>query len=167
VVLDRRQGAFAPLPAGSDLMSPGNRRNPDRTDQTGRFGWDVLAGTYRVRASRRGCKAGRTGSLVVPPPRVGLVIRLRCAHISRVPTRLRIRVRRARGVTSLVARVTPASRQRGLPRGSVLFRAGGRSLGRLPVDPRSGTATATLRGKAPSEVRVAYSGDARFAPSRR
>jgi streptogramin lyase len=170
VVLERRPSAVEPFAAvanGSVLMSPSNRRNPDRTDRLGRFGWDVLAGTYRVRARRRGCRAARgrgkdvfTRALDVPPPRLGLVLRLRCRPIRRVPTRVTLRASRGQ----LTARVTPRRGARGRPLGTVTFRARGRVLGEVPLHPR--TRSATLTGRRTRGLRAIYSGDARFAASR-
>ena len=39
------------VPNGSDIMSPSNRNNPDPTDETGFFRWDVVAGWYKVTPS--------------------------------------------------------------------------------------------------------------------
>lgn len=85
VTLLRADGAaFEQVPAGSAVMSPVNRRNPDLTDDEGRFGWDVVAGRYRVRAQADGCTApggapyAETAVLEVPPAVVGLELRLDC-----------------------------------------------------------------------------------------
>jgi len=51
-------GNFVAVPADSAVMSPANRRNPDATsnaaDSLGYFGWDVIAGTYRIRVTKDG-----------------------------------------------------------------------------------------------------------------
>jgi uncharacterized repeat protein (TIGR01451 family) len=80
VTLERADdtGAFSPVLDGSAVMSPGNRRNPDLTDEDGHFGWDVLAGVYRVRAEKDGCSASETGPLMIPPPATDVVLRLDC-----------------------------------------------------------------------------------------
>lgn len=83
---DRATGPFARVLDGSPLMSPANRTNPDLTDVTGHFGWDVLAGYYRVRASAPGCTSPDDASrnyvesavLRVPPPVTDLELRLDC-----------------------------------------------------------------------------------------
>lgn len=83
---DSAAGPFSLVANGSQRMSPLNRRNPDRTDKTGHFGWDVISGYYRVRASNPGCtdpkrrsrKFVLTKVLPVPPPVFDLDIRLRC-----------------------------------------------------------------------------------------
>ncbi len=79
-------GPFAPVPDGSAVMSPSNRTNPDETDADGHFGWDVVAGYYKVRASKDGCvgNANRTQPfaeshvMTIPPPVTDLDIRLYC-----------------------------------------------------------------------------------------
>ena len=43
---DSSAGPFLQVTDGNSLMSPVNRRNPDLTDDGGRFGWDVIAGFY-------------------------------------------------------------------------------------------------------------------------
>ena len=78
-------GPFAVVPAGSAIMSPGNRANPDLTIAGGTFGWDVIAGFYRVRAEKSGCTAPgggapfvETGVLPIPPPVIDLALTLYC-----------------------------------------------------------------------------------------
>ena len=76
---DSADGPFAQVPNGSILMSPGNRTNPDRTDGNGHFGWDVVPGFYRVRASATGCSTNETAALQIPPPVTNIDLRLTCA----------------------------------------------------------------------------------------
>jgi hypothetical protein len=79
-------GPFTLVPDGSAAMSPMNRRDPDTTDAGGRFGWDVVAGFYKVRAEKSGCNAKgnpsqsfeETGVLTIPPPVENLDLRLEC-----------------------------------------------------------------------------------------
>jgi Nidogen-like len=79
-------GPFAPVPDGSAVMSPSNRTNPDLTDADGHFGWDVVAGYYKVRASKDGCVSdadrsqafAETHVMTIPPPVTDLDIRLYC-----------------------------------------------------------------------------------------
>ena len=71
-------GPFVQVPDGSATMSPANRNNPDSTDSTGHFGWDVIAGYYKVEASAPGCATASTGVLNIPPPVTNLDIRLSC-----------------------------------------------------------------------------------------
>ena len=54
---DARTGPFTIVPDGSAIMSPMNRVNPDRSEASGHFGWDVIAGFYKVRAEKTGCHA--------------------------------------------------------------------------------------------------------------
>ena len=49
---DQPGGPFTQVPNGDAIMSPGNRTNPDLTDGGGHFGWDVIAGYYKVRAQK-------------------------------------------------------------------------------------------------------------------
>jgi Nidogen-like/Carboxypeptidase regulatory-like domain len=79
-------GPFFTVPNGSAVMSPANRRNPDTTDATGHFGWDVVAGYYVVTATKSGCvslanpsqAAATSGVLTIPPPVTNLDLRLDC-----------------------------------------------------------------------------------------
>lgn len=79
-------GPFTLVPDGSAVMSPLNRHNPDATDASGRFGWDVVAGFYKVRAEKSGCNATgnpsqgfeETGVMTIPPPVENLDLRLEC-----------------------------------------------------------------------------------------
>jgi len=82
---DDPSGPFVQVPDGSALMSSGNRNNPDTTDSTGHFGWDVLAGYYKVRAEKSGCTSPDGSStyvesdvLTIPPPVTDLVLQLAC-----------------------------------------------------------------------------------------
>jgi hypothetical protein len=83
---DSAAGPFAAVPAGSAVMSPANRNNPDATTSAGTFGWDVLAGFYEVQASAAGCSspADPTQPVVVsavfqvPPPMTSLRLVLNC-----------------------------------------------------------------------------------------
>jgi cellulase/cellobiase CelA1 len=79
-------GVYTAVPNGSTIMAPYNRRNPDTSGEMGTFGWDVQAGTYKVRAAKAGCyKPGtpgqayvETGALVVPPAVTNLELVLEC-----------------------------------------------------------------------------------------
>ena len=83
-------GVFTPVPNGSAVMDPSNRRDPDTTDSHGRFGWNVLAGYYQVKAAKAGCVSAQDPLLAyglsavykVPPPAVGIVIHLHCGLVS-------------------------------------------------------------------------------------
>ncbi|MGH2871788.1 MAG: hypothetical protein ACRDL5_04930, partial [Solirubrobacteraceae bacterium] len=65
----KRSGRFTAPRSGSAIMSPGNRRNPDRTNALGLFGWDVVPGYYRVTASKSGCTADSVGRRKQEPER--------------------------------------------------------------------------------------------------
>jgi hypothetical protein len=79
-------GPFTPVPSGSSTMSPGNQTNPGTTNGLGMFGWDVMAGYYRVEASAPDCSSNSTPVLSVPPPSVGLRITLTCTTSTPTPT---------------------------------------------------------------------------------
>lgn len=91
----RPEGIFSPVADGSALMSPANRHNPDTTDAQGRFGWDVLAGYYKVRAEKAGCTSPLDPSqayvespiLTIPPAVTDLDLRLNCTGtVTATPT---------------------------------------------------------------------------------
>jgi carboxypeptidase family protein len=83
---DARAGPFVQVDNGSEQMSPANRRNPDVTDQTGHFGWDVVSGHYKVAASKGRCtdprnrkqKSVETQVYAIPPPVTDIDLRMRC-----------------------------------------------------------------------------------------
>ena len=83
---DDPAGPFVQVPDGSTIMSMANRHNPDLTDALGRFGWDVTAGFYKVRAEMAGCVSPtapgqtyvETDVLTIPPPVTSLDLRLSC-----------------------------------------------------------------------------------------
>jgi hypothetical protein len=88
VILYRYEGLvldYIPVSDGSAAMSPANRTNPDLTDAAGHFGWDVIAGNYKVRAQKSGCHAPGSATpfvestnLTIPPPVTDLDLRLEC-----------------------------------------------------------------------------------------
>ena len=78
---------FEAVVDGSVLMDPAvNSTNPDVTGADGEFRWDVVSGLWKVRATAEGCHAPgdssvgfvETAELVVPPPRLGLILELEC-----------------------------------------------------------------------------------------
>jgi YVTN family beta-propeller protein len=157
------QGArLRPVANGSVVMSPGNRRNPDRTTAEGLFGWDVLSGYYRVTASHPGCAAvgrsrtARTRELRVPPAVLGLRLTLRCPHLKRSTTHVALRARRVPvAQVMLLARV----RGRGRPSGVLTFSSGRRKLGVAPLSARSGSAEITVPARLiHGVVSVSYGG---------
>ena len=162
-----RRGPFRAVRNRSTVMSPANRRNPDRTSVLGAFGWDVLPGYYRVAASHPGCKPAKgktalTSVLRVPPPALGLRLVLACPHLRRAVTHTTLRVSR-HGKRQLVLLARVRGRH---PAGIVSFLLGRRLLGAVPVDPRSGRATLTLRGARTKGYLARYGGDGLNAPSR-
>lgn len=83
---DVLEGPFELVPDGSALMSPMNRSNPSLSDVNGHFGWDVVAGYYKVRASKAGCVSPvdpgldyvESSVLTIPPAVMDLDLRLDC-----------------------------------------------------------------------------------------
>ena len=72
-------GPFVQVPDRSATMSTGEPgQSRIQTDGTGHFGWDVIAGYYKVEASAPGCATASTGVLNIPPPVTNLDIRLSC-----------------------------------------------------------------------------------------
>jgi IPT/TIG domain len=82
---DSEGGPFSAPPSGSPIMEP--PENPETTNVGGQFMWDVVAGYYKVKAEKTGCfapgepsqPAVSTPALVVPPPRVALVLEMSCS----------------------------------------------------------------------------------------
>ncbi|MGH2368447.1 MAG: choice-of-anchor L domain-containing protein [Chloroflexota bacterium] len=78
---------------GSSLMSPSNRKNPDTTNADGLFGWDVIAGFYKVRAEKAGCVSPanpaqsfvESAVLTIPPPVTDLELVLSCPTLDAAP----------------------------------------------------------------------------------
>ncbi len=97
---DDPQAPFEVVPDGSDLMSPANRRNPMTTGATGAFGWDVVAGYYRVTATADGCSTAQTDVLTIPPPVTGLRLVLTCERRDVQPPVLSIVDQRLEGNTT-------------------------------------------------------------------
>jgi hypothetical protein len=81
-----KNGSFTVVPDGSAVMSPMNRVNPDHSEADGHFGWDVIAGFYKVRVEKPGCHLPgdtgnpfrETGVMTIPPPVTNLDLRLQC-----------------------------------------------------------------------------------------
>ena len=171
---DRRAARQVAVPNGSTTMSPSNRRNPDRTTVLGAFGWDVVPGWYQVTATHPRCRAARgrgrvarTPLLEVPPPRVGLVLRMRCRGLPRrAPTRTALQagyLRRLRSVT-LRARVTARGGRRLV--GSIVFRDGGRTLGSVAVDRRGRALLSANLRRGRHRLSATFAGNAVLAASR-
>ena len=83
---DASTGPFVQVTNGSAIMSPGNRNNPDTTSATGGFGWDVITGYYKIRASKTGCVDPNNAAvnyvdsavLPIPPAVAGIQMTLQC-----------------------------------------------------------------------------------------
>ena len=82
---DSEEGPFSAPLSGSPIMEPSE--NPQTTDAGGQFMWEVVPGYYKVKAEKTGCfapgepsqPAVSTPALVVPPPRVALVLEMSCS----------------------------------------------------------------------------------------
>jgi hypothetical protein len=116
---DAESGPFEVVPDGSGVMSLANRRNPDATDARGHFGWDVIAGFYKVRAERTGCTNPtdpalsfvETAVLTIPPPVTDLDLRLDCPVDGPNPDEARCEASTLKAVSTL-ARTTSTCQQR-------------------------------------------------------
>jgi protocatechuate 3,4-dioxygenase beta subunit len=83
---DNAEGPFEEVLDGSALMSAANRHNPDLSNESGHFGWDVVPGYYKVRAEKQGCFAAsdhrqrfvESPVMAIPPPVTDLVLSLDC-----------------------------------------------------------------------------------------
>ncbi len=173
-------GKLANVPSGSVVMSPANRRNPDKTTITGSFGWDVLPGFYDITATHSGCTAATkkkprqaaTGVLAVPPERSGLTLTLRCPHLRRAATSLALTARAGpAGMHVLQATVSAKGRHVSVSElaGNVAFTANGKPIGGVGVDIAHGSATATLdlpaTATAISSFGATYAGNGLYGPS--
>ncbi len=176
----RRKGREVRVPAGSPLMSPSNRRNPDFTSLSGAFGWDVLPGYYQITATRPGCRATngartqRTPVEAVPPPVERLVLRLRCPGLKRSATETSLKAIRG-PEHSLVLRVKVSAssprlrrRSRATLDGELIFRLGRHLLATRALDPRTGSAILDLPPLRPGTrtFTATFAGNADFVPSR-
>jgi Ca2+-binding RTX toxin-like protein len=85
---DASAGPFTEVTDGSAVMSPANRHNPDTSDSDGHFGWDVIAGFYKVRVAKSGCHAAgdpttayaESDVLTIPPAVTDLALTLDCGE---------------------------------------------------------------------------------------
>ena len=83
-------GPFARVSASDPVIRP--NVNPEITDLSGMFQWDVMAGYYRIAAEAPGCTAVdstesvvSTQTLPVPPPQVGIKLVLSCLDEAPLP----------------------------------------------------------------------------------
>jgi len=164
-----KTGAPKAVPNGSVIMSPANRRNPDRTNALGAYGWDVLPGYYRITASHAGCAAhhGAMASsplFAVPPAQTGVNLELSCPHLHRSKVRIQLTIRKPTnngvGVYQLTANVH-APAHGASAQGTVSFYAGHKLLAAISLDPRSARAMFPLPAGArtASAITAVYSGD--------
>ena len=83
---DKAVGPFRAPPRGSPDIAPSV--NPEVTKADGIFHWDVVAGYYKVQATRSQCSSPAapkgnvvtTPPFIVPPPRLGLLLTMKCVH---------------------------------------------------------------------------------------
>ncbi len=75
---DAAAGPYAAVPDGSEQMSPSNRTNPMTSGADGSYGWDVVAGYYKVKAVKDGCTTVTSNVLTIPPAVTGLTLALTC-----------------------------------------------------------------------------------------
>jgi protocatechuate 3,4-dioxygenase beta subunit len=165
---DSASGPFTRVPAGSSVMSPANRANPDTTTAAGRFGWDVLAGFYKIRAAKAGCTAPTDPSASyvetpvesIPPAIDNLTLTLSCqrnaTHLSLVP---KVSADQAGTPHSVTATATDAL-GRPVARVSIVFRVNGaNSAHRTVLSDSHGHATFTYPGTRPGEDTISAFAD--------
>ncbi len=163
-------GPFTAVKNGSTEMSAGNRRNPDHTTALGQFGWDVIAGFYRVSAQHSGCTAARhrhsvlTRAYPVPPPVSNLVLKLSCPHFTRSRSRATLHASRVEHGRTLLLTVVVRGSRRHHPTGLVTFRAG-RTPQAMPISPRDGRAVLVIPNSTAKQFTVRYQGDGNNTPS--
>jgi protocatechuate 3,4-dioxygenase beta subunit len=75
---DSASGPFTALPNGDAAMSPANRANPMLSAADGSYGWDVVAGFYKVQAGKESCTTASSDVLTVPPAVTALTLKLTC-----------------------------------------------------------------------------------------
>ena len=133
----------------------------------------MTPGFYRVEATRQGCRATRgkraiTPVLEVPPPRLGLSIKLKCPNLHRRASTTRLRAKRTQlGGVALRANVKAPGRQRDRLAGTVAFEVGGKSVGSVIPNPKTGVAALTVASSVTrGVVRATFSGNAYVAASR-
>jgi hypothetical protein len=160
------KGRFTAVPNGSSVMSSQNRKDPFQTNVLGSFGWDTVPGFYRVTASHAGCTAVPRGKVAetrvydVPPPVDGIVIKLKCPHLKRSASHLKLKITSAkRGTFIATAKVNG----RNSPTGNVTFKGPGLHAV-LPLNGKHQAQIVLLHVH--ESVTVNYSGDALNAPSR-
>jgi len=155
---DSAAGPFEIVPNGDAIMAPMNRQNPDTTNATGHFGWDVIAGYYFVRAAAPGCTAPGnslqayvdSAVLIIPPPVINLDLRLACPTVNTLPVAANQSITTAQG-TSISIILTGSD-------------ANGDALTYTIVTPPQ-LGTGTLSGTAPNVTYTpapGFTGDASF-----
>lgn len=71
-------GTYKAVENGSEIMSPANRVNPDKTGEEGTFGWEAIEDWYKVDATKAGCGSAVSPAFKIPPPLSDLEIVLHC-----------------------------------------------------------------------------------------
>jgi hypothetical protein len=128
----------------------------------------AYTGFYRLTAQHPGCPAAGGGALnaitlilQVPPPVVGVRLVLRCPHLVRRHSHVKLRACAERGgEVVLIAHVLGRR-----PAGLVAFFRGRRRLGVVPIFGRRRVAVLTVRGTSTRRLTVRYLGDGVNAPS--
>jgi len=165
---DSADSSYTTVPNGSDIMSPGNRVNPQTTGADGGFGWDTIAGTYEITAQKAGCGSAVTSPAeTVPPPVTGIVLTLACPTPTLASTTTTLTptpttpqpgqaVNFAIGVTS----------SGGTPTGSVTLSEHGTPFSTIALDSTNGTASfSTVLPPGSHTVTATYNGDSAHAGS--
>ncbi|MFF5295471.1 nidogen-like domain-containing protein [Paractinoplanes globisporus] len=170
---DTASGPFAAVPNGSAVMSPSNRANPWTTGSDGTFHWDVLAGFYRLQASKAGCHApGSADDVVlspvyeVPPPRDNLELVLDCGAAPAASTIALNSGPAVVGQAVTLAATVSAGDAR--PTGTVAFSAADGSVtgcAAQAITDGQATCTVTFAHAGAKQITAKYSGSAAYATS--
>ena len=169
---DNPLGPFSLLPAGSTIMSPGNRQNPDMTTTDGTFGWDVLTGYYEVTASAPNCVSptDTTSNTVtssvfsVPPPITGLDLVLNCEKIPTALTYLGPLSADTQDAVNVSAKLTELNSTNPIVGASLVLTFAGQSC--LGITDATGVATCSVtpdEPAGPATASAAYPGSTTYS----
>jgi Abnormal spindle-like microcephaly-assoc'd, ASPM-SPD-2-Hydin/Fibronectin type III domain len=162
-----KKGEFKKVPNGSTIMSISNRRNPSFTTAGGLFSWDTLPGFYEVAATKSGCRTTSKSTsqpLKVPPPALGIGLTLRCTHLTRSKTRVKITAKKVKHSELVELIVAVSGAKRHVPTGSLKLSIDGRAVVTAPLG-RKGTLVWDSNAATTKSVVASYGGDGYNQPS--
>ena len=158
---DTAAGPFTAVDPGSPGIEPA--LNPETTDSSGGFHWDVSAGYYEVQATAPGCTDpadpsqpdALIGPYPVPPPQLGLVVTMACANEPPPPTPQVTGLSQGYGPAAGGASVTITG-SGFTPTATVDF--GGTAAGSVTFDSPTALTAVTPAGSGPVDVTVGTAG---------